>query len=957
MAKTQSLSRLISQAENYLRRSEYARAHKTVLKACDTLRLQKAAPQPKLEEPPSTHKIIKLDEDAPCDQEREFRTFLENNLFGQPDAVNAGIDAYIKSISPLREPDRPSFVVMSLGKSRTGKSELPRLLAQYLHGNRRALVRVNLSQYQHSHQISSLIGAPPSYVGFDQPARFSREKLEESRGNSSNSQIILVLEEMEKAHSAVADVLLGVFDNGEAELANGEKVDFTDVIIFMTSNLAADKLAKLGKAGLGFNGGAQSVSQNQIKTVVERALAKHYRPEFINRIDRMVVYRDLSKEAFASIVDRSIKDFEQQLRGCIEPAERFQLAVDQSAQAFLANSADIAAQAFNETEDGAGSPIAELKRLITTELSLPINRALIKKLIKAGDVVTASHEPGLQRLTLTIHRGAANLPPTNMALEARPGKNKIVLPGRTLGKNTVFTQKSDDPLRPDAIALFSILLEVADKLETTEKFDEACELYNRGAELEHLALLPATIQLQILVLAARSCAVFSQFHEMIKLWKRALAQPASCWITPNFEKILNEFAAVLESNLCHKRATAILEQLKVVQRALHGEDSVRTAETHTRLGHCFYKMRKPASALSEFEEALSIHKKVSSRDDCIASLLCQISGAHRDLGNWELAQEMVHLATLRIQKTPPDLTHALVIEEQAAIAFHSENYREADNLYGQALALMTSCNSANSLAYAGTLSRLAMVHFRQNHIDKAAGELERCLKIYRLNDSLFSLEASYVVNKLAAMYKLQRRLIESAILITHVEDIEARIFAGTPRNTRVKKFEEAVLYQRAGQLNDAEPLFKEVISLSREASATHRAEIVCVCARLFEVEMKLGKEAEAEYYLARAIKTVEKLFGDMETPIRGARILADVFALQGDDLWAESLFAFAFIISKRGGLETERIQIGEAHANLLDDQGRHKEANELRALAKEFQPATPRARAKAKKKRATGQSA
>lgn len=231
---------------------------------------------------------------APSGPEQAFRAFLEANLFGQPKAIDAGVDAYLKSISLVKQLNRPCFTIMSLGQSRTGKSELPRLFAQHIHGSKNNLLRVNLAQYQHSAQITTLIGGSPIWVGYEQPPAFGEKKLNASRGESQNKQVILVLEEIEKAHPAVADVLLGILDNGEAELQNGEKSDFSNVIIFMTSNLGTAELANIGKCWLGFGTGPQSASDQQIKNTIQKELSKHYRPEFINRIDKIVVYNDLT---------------------------------------------------------------------------------------------------------------------------------------------------------------------------------------------------------------------------------------------------------------------------------------------------------------------------------------------------------------------------------------------------------------------------------------------------------------------------------------------------------------------------------------------------------------------------------------------------------------------------------------------------------------------------------------
>lgn len=460
MRKEQDLSLLVEQAENFVREEHYLKAFKTLLRACDVATaaykanestispvapsakkqdevtppdLTIVAPSAASDEAKDVQRVVpgievitsfRLNQNEPCEKEKQFRSFLENNLFGQPEAVDAGVEAYLKSISPVKETNRPCFVIMSLGQSRTGKSELPRLFAQYLHGSKRNLLRVNLAQYQHDCQITTLIGASPTWVGYDQPATFSRKKLTESRGESTNPQIVLVLEEIEKAHPAVADVLLGVFDNGEAELANGQISSFTDVIVFMTSNLGSAQLAALGKGGLGFNTGGQDVTDTQIRNTVQQCLSRHYRPEFVNRIDRLVVYRDLSREAFEAIVDREIRDFQQHIKECTASKMQFEIVLDESARGYLIESSLAISSNVTSTKDGIGSPIAELHRLISSELSLPIQRALISGLIRSKDRVVASYEEGSTQLILTNHPGGAEKEQPKAENEAKEEEKK-----------------------------------------------------------------------------------------------------------------------------------------------------------------------------------------------------------------------------------------------------------------------------------------------------------------------------------------------------------------------------------------------------------------------------------------------------------------------------------------------------------------------------------------------------
>ena len=347
---------------------------------------------------------VRMDIDTPSEQEREFRSFFGENLFGQPDAENMMVSAYNASRAVLRRVDGPVFVGMSLGPSTTGKSEGPALLAEFLHGNRGCVVRYNLNQFQLPHQITDLIGSPSSYIGSDKPAGLSRVKLEESRKNSKNPKapIILVLEEVEKAHASVFDVLLAILRDGETRV-NGELTNYRDVIIIMTSNLAATEIAGLFKVQrtIGFGHGHEkkpAPTQAEIDKLVRERLAQRYRPEFLNRIEAVCVYRELDRENVRKIVQLEVKKLQKLVLDTM--GERlFVLTVTDEAIDLLLETSIERAEAMAKTEEGAGSSIAELQRLMKSELFAPLNKLIDRGAVGFADQLTASVVDGEKKIS------------------------------------------------------------------------------------------------------------------------------------------------------------------------------------------------------------------------------------------------------------------------------------------------------------------------------------------------------------------------------------------------------------------------------------------------------------------------------------------------------------------------------------------------------------------------------
>lgn len=346
--------------------------------------------------------VVQLDITTRSAEELAFEKWLDERFEGQPEAKAMLMDAYRVTLSPLRADGEPAFFAMQLGPSRTGKSFGPELLAEYIHGSRKRLRRINLSIYKSKYQISQLIGASAMYVGYDDPPMLGRTKLEQSRGPSKKWPIILVLEEADKCAEEVEDILMGIADKGHQELANGEDVDYSDVLIFMTSNLGMKQLQR-NPMGFGHERPRSRPSKQDVESAAKEALRNRYNPEFINRFHAIVIYEPLTREQVRSIVDKEVAHFADSLMDRMPRGSIFGVEVDDLACDFLFEKAEAAA------EEGTGSPVAELKRMIRRYLSRPIEGELIKGTIALGDLVKVTHQDGADALSFENHKGVAHV--------------------------------------------------------------------------------------------------------------------------------------------------------------------------------------------------------------------------------------------------------------------------------------------------------------------------------------------------------------------------------------------------------------------------------------------------------------------------------------------------------------------------------------------------------------------
>jgi ATP-dependent Clp protease ATP-binding subunit ClpA len=305
---------------------------------------------------------------------------------------------YQAHLAGLAAPGRPLANLLLLGPTGSGKTRLVEAAAEALFGNSRAVVKIDCAEFQHSHEISKLVGSPPGYVGHREThPMITQEALEQHYTEKVKVSLVL-FDEIEKASDSLWRLLLGILDKATLTLGDNRRVDFSRSLIFLTSNLGSQEMTKLLSGGLGYTGGAREedgeLDQKIYRAAVDAARRK-FSPEFMNRIDKVIVFRTLKREHLERILDIELENVQQRIIS--SPMTRpFLFRCAASARDFLL-------QEGTDSRFGA----RHLKRSIERHLVFPLSNLLATGQVDLGDLLTVDYDPETSNLTFVKEsRGA-----------------------------------------------------------------------------------------------------------------------------------------------------------------------------------------------------------------------------------------------------------------------------------------------------------------------------------------------------------------------------------------------------------------------------------------------------------------------------------------------------------------------------------------------------------------------
>ena len=306
---------------------------------------------------------------------RRLESILHERVVGQEEAVTAVAKAIRRGRVGLKDPKRPIGSFLFLGPTGVGKTELCKALAEAMFGTENALIRVDMSEYMEKHSVSKMIGSPPGYVGYEEGGQLS-EKVRR------NPYSVILFDEIEKAHPDVFNILLQVLDDGHITDAQGRKIDFKNTVLIMTSNAGAENIISPKRLGFASNDDAKERYRFMKERVMEE-LKRMFKPEFLNRIDEIIVFHQLSRNHMSEIVDIMLKGICKRTMTQMN----LKLTIDDSARAFLVE------KGYDE-KYGA----RPLRRAIQNLLEDGLAEAVLDGKVKAGETVTVTKDPESNRL-------------------------------------------------------------------------------------------------------------------------------------------------------------------------------------------------------------------------------------------------------------------------------------------------------------------------------------------------------------------------------------------------------------------------------------------------------------------------------------------------------------------------------------------------------------------------------
>ena len=305
---------------------------------------------------------------------------LLSKVIGQDKAIATLVKAIQRSRVGLKDPNKPIGTFMFLGPTGVGKTHLAKELAKLMFGSADALIRIDMSEYMEKFTVSRLVGAPPGYVGYEEGGQLT-EKVRRKPYS------IVLLDEIEKAHPDVFNILLQVMDEGRLTDSYGRTVDFKNTIVIMTSNIGTRQLKEFGK-GIGFAAQVRTDDKEYSRSVITKALNKSFAPEFINRLDAIITFDQLDLDALTRIIDIELKGLYSRVKNI-----GYKLVIDEDAKKFVATKG-------YDVQFGA----RPLKRAIQNNLEDGISELILGSEMAAGDTIKVSYDKEKDLIVMTVEK-------------------------------------------------------------------------------------------------------------------------------------------------------------------------------------------------------------------------------------------------------------------------------------------------------------------------------------------------------------------------------------------------------------------------------------------------------------------------------------------------------------------------------------------------------------------------
>jgi ATP-dependent Clp protease ATP-binding subunit ClpB len=345
----------------------------------------------------SSTRMLPLDPDKRSTDTQEFQTALRSKIVGQEEGVEALVDLYQVFCAGLNSPGRPVGNLLFLGPTGSGKTRIVEAGAEILFGDPRAVIKVDCAEFQHSHEIAKLIGSPPGYLGHRETHPLITQEALAANHTDKLKLSFLLFDEIEKASDALWQLLLGMLDKATLTLGDNRRVDLSQTVIFMTSNLGGGEITELMQGGMGFiqpkDKPVAGLDEKVERTAVEAARRK-FSPEFMNRLDKVVVFHPLKREQLEEVLEIELGQVQQRV---LETARgQFLFRVTAAAREFLL-------QEGTDQRYGA----RHLKRAIERHIVYPLANLLATEQIHVGDLICIDFDK--QEACLTFTREGENL--------------------------------------------------------------------------------------------------------------------------------------------------------------------------------------------------------------------------------------------------------------------------------------------------------------------------------------------------------------------------------------------------------------------------------------------------------------------------------------------------------------------------------------------------------------------